>query len=348
MFTINNPDHQLDKPTGPAWQSASYIVYQEESGADGTPHYQGYVEFSQRKRLTALKKINRRAHWEVRRGSQEQAINYCKKTSTRVAGPYEIGEPASTEQGKRTDLDAIGKKIIEGASLREVALEHPGAYMQYGKGMRDLKAQIAESYNHDDVRGHWYWGPPGTGKSRKAREENPDAYIKAQNKWFDGYAGEAVILLDDLDSNCLGHYLKIWADRYSCPGEVKGSSVNLVHTKIIITSNYSIDDLWPEDSEMCAAIKRRFKVTYFNQLPAADTTSAPPKRSKKGKVPDPCARKGTPSTLPNRPNHKCLHCPADLPCMCAQDAYMTTLSNGGSVAEAVASAALAVPEPLIE
>lgn len=56
-----------------------------------------------------------------------------------------------------------------------------------------------EPYHHEGTRGEWYWGQPGAGKSRKAYEENPGAYRKAQNKWFDGYRGEKVIILDDLD-----------------------------------------------------------------------------------------------------------------------------------------------------
>jgi len=44
----------------------------------------------------------------------------------------------------------------------------------------------------------------------------------------------------------LGHYLKIWADKYSCSGEVKGSTVPLLHKYFIITSNYSIDHLWSD------------------------------------------------------------------------------------------------------
>jgi hypothetical protein len=42
----------------------------------------------------------------------------------------------------------------------------------------------------DNVRGIWYWGAPGTGKSREARAKYPDAYLKAQNKWWDGYTGQ--------------------------------------------------------------------------------------------------------------------------------------------------------------
>jgi hypothetical protein len=47
----------------------------------------------------------------------------------------------------------------------------------------------------------------------------------------------------------LGHYLKIWADKYPCTGEIKGATVQLKHHRFIVTSNKDIDDLFnkPED-----------------------------------------------------------------------------------------------------
>lgn len=91
-----------------------------------------------------------------------------------------------------------------------------------------------------------------------------DLYLKPQNKWWDGYTGQKYVLLDDFDKQgaCLGHYLKIWADRYACTGETKGGTIPLKFEKFIITSNYTPDQLW-EDTEMRAAIERRFTKEQF-------------------------------------------------------------------------------------
>lgn len=69
-----------------------------------------------------------------------------------------------------------------------------------------------------------------------------------------------------MDSTCLGHYLKIWADHYPCSGEIKGITIPLSHEKLIVTSNYSIDELFkdPKEAIMIEPLKRRFKEVYLD------------------------------------------------------------------------------------
>ena len=116
-----------------------------------------------------------------------------------------------------------------------------------------------EPYEHDSVRGIWIYGEPGTGKSHEVRRREKSLYIKQQNKWWDGYEGEEAVLLDDMDSNCLSHYIKIWADKYECKGEVKGGTIQLKHKRFYVTSNYTIEELF-KDEKLCEAINRRFEV----------------------------------------------------------------------------------------
>lgn len=261
VFTLNNYT-DADETTIQAW-NVSYLVYGREVGISGTPHLQGFVTFGGKaKRLSALKKLHPKAHWEVAKGTSLQASDYCKKD-----GDYfEFGTPPS--QGKRTDLELVCEKLKSGKKLPDLAYDHPTTFVKYYRGLRELALTLQEPYEHCDVRGIWIYGPPGVGKSRYARSEWPQFYSKPQNKWFDGYNGETAILLDDFDKQgtCLGHHLKIWTDRYSCTGETKGGTIHLRHSTFIITSNYSIEDLWPEDEELIKALKRRFKCIHMDSV----------------------------------------------------------------------------------
>lgn len=261
-YTLNNYTEEEEKYLREV--DAQYHVFGKEVGEQGTPHLQGFIYFKGQKSLSAVSKIVKRAHLEAARNNQA-SIEYCKKDG-RV---YEKGDPPIGAVGKKCTMEermARNKRLRE-STLTELVETGEISIMDVRKlknARLDL-LQEGKAIEGETVRGVWYWGEPGTGKSHKARTENPGLYLKSQNKWFDGYQGEEVILLDDFDCRELGHHLKIWADKWSCTGEVKGGMVNLKHKSFIVTSNYHPDTLW-EDINMREAIKRRFKITHFNKL----------------------------------------------------------------------------------
>ena len=75
---------------------------------------------------------------------------------------------------------------------------------------------------------------------------------KPMNKWWDGYAGEEVVVLDDFDprhAEHLSYYLKIWADHYAFNAEVKGGMIRVRPKTVIVTSQYAIEDCFKETAE---------------------------------------------------------------------------------------------------
>ena len=103
-FTLNNPESD-EIAFDPA--ITRYAVWQKESGDNGTIHLQGYVEFLKSVSFKAAKKtIGNGAHLEDRRGTRDQARDYCRKEETRIAGPWEFGTWISGS-GARTDIEQL-------------------------------------------------------------------------------------------------------------------------------------------------------------------------------------------------------------------------------------------------
>lgn len=261
-FTLNNYSEEDEARI--AAVGAQYTVYGKEVGEAGTPHLQGYLYFKNQRRILAVFKKLKGAHVEIRHGTHEQAVAYCKKDGDFV----EYGVEPEPNGGSTTEEKIRRNKRIREGTLNELVDEGIIDITQVRK-IKNAKMDLAQEnvpYVAEGTRGVWIYGPPGTGKTHYARHEWGETfYIKAQNKWFDGYVGQETIVLDDLDTSgtCLGHYLKIWADKWACTGEVKGGQVNLRHKRFVVTSNYKIEQLWPEDMEMQSAIKRRFEEKTF-------------------------------------------------------------------------------------
>lgn len=242
----------------------SYVVIGEEVGESGTHHLQGYAEFTKPAKWAPLAK-KFKMHCEVARGTALQAIEYCKKDGIFV----ERGE-------SRGDGGAIGGKIggemekqrwrgiirmAEEGKLEELKEVEPEVYVRCFTTLNKIKqSHMAALPELEHLENMWIWGEPGVGKSRMAREKAGGVfYPKALNKWWDGYLGEDWVIIDDYEKDChLDHYIKIWGDRYDFIGETKGGSLRIRPKHIIVTSNYSIDEVFQEET-LREAVKRRFK-----------------------------------------------------------------------------------------
>ena len=257
-FTLNNYTEE-DVNLFRELECTYLVCGREVAPQTGMKHLQGYVYFKNARKLGGMKLIHRNCHWEVSKGTAEQNRIYCTKENDY----FETGiQPMSQKRKGEVEQDRWGiawKKAKEG-NIEDI---DPDIKFRFYKTCKDIaRDHMTKASDLEELTNYWIYGPPGVGKSRLARQDYPNAYFKCANKWWDGYQGEESVIIDDfeLDHKCLGHYIKIWADRYSFIAEYKGGSMHIRPKNLIITSNYSIDQVFASDPTMAQAIKRRFRV----------------------------------------------------------------------------------------
>lgn len=234
-----------------------YLIVGKEVGEEGTPHLQGYVELARKKTLGGVKSLLScsRIHLEKRRGTQLQAVDYCKKD-----GDYtEFGELIS--QGSRNDLRALKSSLDSGVSVLELASkdESFATVLKYRKGLqwyvcgqlkpRDWKSTV-----------FLFRGPTGTGKTKRVwdecKEEGLRPWVWPGGQWFDGYTGQQVVLFDDFCGELGFRLLLRLLDRYPMQVPVKGSHVEWCPKKIYITSNLSPGEWYPDEHDVAPLLRR--------------------------------------------------------------------------------------------
>lgn len=260
-FTINNPTDWDRSEINSLKDHAEYYVFGEEVGESGTPHFQGFVRFKSQRAMGSVKKLLTRAHIERQRGSTTDAAAYCKKDGIWVEWGSPPSDPKSTKERWRW---LIAK--AEAGDLQSIRDDEPGMYMRYLErlvSMRIWKNPILGDLEHE-----WWVGPSGTGKSARAWAEYPEHYQKELNKWWCGYAGEEVVVIEEWSpkNDMTASALKIWADRYPFTGQIKGGSLKKIRPrKIIVLSNYTIEQCFP-NTEDVEPLLRRFKVVHFTDF----------------------------------------------------------------------------------
>lgn len=151
----------------------------------------------------------------------------------------------------------------------------PHIQLQYHSTLRKIRNEtlLQMPQIQGDLENLWYHGAPGTGKSLCARTRFPTLFLKALNHWWDGYAGEETVLIEEWEltsGKYLGHHLKIWSDRYPFKPEIKGSTLPPQRPRrIVVTSNYTLQECFGSDSTLLAALRRRFTEVDFDTVPFA-------------------------------------------------------------------------------
>ena len=270
LFTINNPTVESDYIIRAL--PYKYLIYSYEMGADtGTVHIQGYVAFQSAKKLAFMTKHLPGAHVEVRRGSHQQAKDYCSKSQdvTHLDGPYEFGDDTDipNNQRQRTDLDEVKKALDEGAKMEDLWEKYFKTTARYYRAFEqyiDIKSKHREYKDGEKPKVIILWGPSGTGKSTRARRDFPGAYWltkpsqSTSTVWWQDYSGEETVVFDEFYGWIPYDLLLRILDFYQVTVEKKGSSAKLAAKTFVFTSNKHPDDWYPKVKDT-SALKRRIQ-----------------------------------------------------------------------------------------
>lgn len=271
-FTLNNPVISKEDLAKKLEPFCKYLVIGDEIGENATPHLQGYMELSNRKRMSQVSLLFAPAkpHLEPKskNSTRHQAAVYCKKDGNFV----EVGTaPPAPGIRKTKNLELICADIVAGKSLDDAILNREAAFVQNHNGLKKLVEMQIKPANIRPMEVILLFGKTGAGKTYFCFEHYPELFKKPIGKalWFDGYKNQKVVLIDEFRGQFpLSDMLQI-LDKYKTQVEVKGGHTWLTNEVLLLTTNKHPSLYYGQwsglEEEKYAFFRRLSKVYFFKK-----------------------------------------------------------------------------------
>lgn len=246
------------------FEGMEYFCMGEELTKSGKKHLQCYFYMKYTRSFTGVLKMIKKS---ILNGAKlmigkDPDINwqamYCMKE-----GNYFYESGTRPKQGERKDLSLVRSKLLETGKMRDIvditenmqAIRGCEKYLSYKETIRSWKPWVI-----------WFYGPTGTGKSRRARWIlNPeDTWTSGGSlKWFDRYDAHEDVHFEDFRGNhCSYSFLLRLLDRYEMSVEVKGGHRQFLPKRIIITSHKSPEECYSGLDEGIDQLLRRIDIIH--------------------------------------------------------------------------------------
>lgn len=256
-------------------QKIKYTAFQDEVGEEKkTPHVQACVVLSARQTMSALQKWFKGHDWKVSmrpryaKSNLDKLVSYCTDPAKLAPGGkmFEMGKKPKAN-GKQTKPDEIAEDVKAGMQEKELFQKYGSTYVRTYKGWGHAISLMKQGPERkgEDVKIVILYGGTHAGKSTEAMRILDEEVgvgkwkkIPAQKGWFNGYNGEAGLLINEMsgDSYDLQTLMDI-LDKWPTIAMVKGAHVDMRATCVVFTSR-SHPRTWFKDEggQLVARVKR--------------------------------------------------------------------------------------------
>ena len=187
---------------------------------------------------------------------------------------------SDTEKKRKLDEIIVEMKgLIDEGKDEEAFTKFPRNYLTYAEKIKAMSGQKRDFFKSSGNPHIWLMGLPGTGKSALLTVVYPDYYNKnLDTRFFDKYDEKVHthVLCQDVDHNVMEklgvQFFKSICDEAGYPVDQKYKTPQIQRLTVLISSNFTISDVMPEDlkgrNENLAALRRRFfEVNIKDLLP---------------------------------------------------------------------------------
>lgn len=127
----------------------------------------------------------------------------------------------------------------------------PGVYIRNYSSINKIAAHHARPKFRAGIEVIVHYGVTHSGKSHgvftKLEADGIPYYVKdSMTKWWDGYKGETICVMDEFRGSINIDRILSWWDKYPLSVEVKGTTVPLNVTKFYVMSNLAPEDWYPD------------------------------------------------------------------------------------------------------
>lgn len=190
----------------------------------------------------------------------------CNNFDNNYIKQFQLGHEQRNNKNMDARLLAIKSLIDAGKNDKELAEFDFPAWIKYCKHLVYYRSLIQPGRDCSSMpQVIVIMGPTGTGKTRWAFEQYPEAFPKQRSKWWCGYNHHKAVILDEYYAYLSFDTLLKVCDRYPLLVETKNGNVQFVADTLIFTTNKD-PKLWYPNQYFPAFARRVSKWMVFNSL----------------------------------------------------------------------------------